>query len=96
MDSDPPSEFKPLPMIRDEITYEEAKAKEANILHQLSYYDQELKFLVHIYRNRDLIRGIIAHHLYRRMSRCRCGGLDSWELQCMPSSRRWYARKKSR
>ncbi|EPS31236.1 hypothetical protein PDE_06191 [Penicillium oxalicum 114-2] len=54
-------------MIRDEITYEEAKAKEANILHQLSYYDRELKFLVHIYRNRDLIRGIIAHHLYRRI-----------------------------
>ncbi|KAI2785775.1 hypothetical protein POX_h09534 [Penicillium oxalicum] len=86
MDSDPPSEFKPLPMIRDEITYEEAKAKEANILHQLSYYDRELKFLVHIYRNRDLIRGIIAHHLYRRNAdekvRCEAGTYAWIEENC--------------
>lgn len=60
---DSPSMLKPLRLLRGEITYSAAKDKDANILHELSYRDQKIRFFTHLYRNRELIKAIAVHHL---------------------------------
>lgn len=60
---DSPTPLKARPLLRGEITYSEAKEKDANILHELGYSDQRVKFFTHLYRSRKLIQAIVAHHL---------------------------------
>lgn len=42
-------------LLRGEITYAAAKEQDANILHQLGYRDQKIRYFTHLYRNRKLI-----------------------------------------
>lgn len=55
--------LKPHRMIRGEITYEAANEQDANILHELGYREQKIQFFTHLYRRRELIRKLVAHHL---------------------------------
>jgi len=55
--------LKPRLLLRGETTYASAKEKEANILHQLGYRDQKIRFFTHLSRNRGLIRSLVTHHL---------------------------------
>lgn len=87
---DSSSMLKPLRLLRGEITYSSTRDKDANVLHELSYRDQKIRFFTHLYRNRELIKAIAAHHLGLAstgdMPRCRCGGMDTRELQCLHPS----------
>lgn len=55
--------LKPRRLLRGEITYDAAKEQDSNILHELGYRDQKLRFFTHLYRNRGRIAAIAAHHL---------------------------------
>ena len=50
-------------LLRGEITYAAAKEQDSNILHELGYRDQKIRYFTHLYRNRKLIESIVAHHL---------------------------------
>ena len=50
-------------MIRGEITYAVAKEQDANILHELGYREQKIKFFAYLYRSRELIEKLVARHL---------------------------------
>ncbi|KAJ5144449.1 hypothetical protein N7526_001957 [Penicillium atrosanguineum] len=50
-------------LLRSEITYSAAKDNDANILHELGYQDQKVRFFTHLYRNRELIKSVVARHL---------------------------------
>ena len=62
-DRDLKSTLKPRRLLRGEITYAVAKEQDANILHQLGYRDRKIRFFTHLYRNRELIKAIVACHL---------------------------------
>ncbi|KKZ64744.1 hypothetical protein EMCG_09348 [[Emmonsia] crescens] len=55
--------LKPRRLLRGEIAYSAAKNQDANILHELGYRDQRIRYFTHLYRNRKLIEAIVAHHL---------------------------------
>ncbi|KAJ5104890.1 hypothetical protein NUU61_002237 [Penicillium alfredii] len=50
-------------LLRGEITYAAAKEQDSNILHELGYRDQKIRYFTHLYRSRKLIQTIVAHHL---------------------------------
>lgn len=50
-------------LLREEITYSTAKEREVNVLHQLTYYDQQLHFFDHLNSKRDWMKAVVAHHL---------------------------------
>lgn len=52
-----------LPLLREEITYEEARQRETNTLHQLTYPKAQLEFYNFVYRRQTLIQKRVAHHL---------------------------------
>ncbi|EAS37542.2 uncharacterized protein CIMG_02896 [Coccidioides immitis RS] len=49
--------------LRGEITYSQAKERDGNVVHELSYTGEQAKFYTRIYRNRDAISELVAHHL---------------------------------
>lgn len=64
---------------REEITYEEAKSKETNILHKPTYWDQRSKFLYQLYKNRTVIQAITFHHLGLTTGEsCRIAEPEDW------------------
>jgi hypothetical protein len=71
--------LKPRRLLRGSITYSAAKACETNILHELGYWDQETTYLTHLYRNSDLIKAIVVHHL----------GLDSADACHLADPEEW-------
>ena len=82
--------LKPRQLLRGEITYEAAREKDANILHELGYWEQRNQFFLHLYRKRKLIKSIVSNHLglsSRRPSGRGPRGLDSWKLQCLHTHR---------
>lgn len=48
IDDAPP--LKPRRLLRGEITYAAAKEQDANILHELGYRDQKIRFFTHLYQ----------------------------------------------
>ncbi|KAE8351702.1 hypothetical protein BDV28DRAFT_162229 [Aspergillus coremiiformis] len=60
---DPPAMLKTRRLLRGEITYDVAKEQDANILHELGYRDQKIRYFTYLYRSRKLIETIVAHHL---------------------------------
>ncbi|KKK20159.1 hypothetical protein P175DRAFT_0433956 [Aspergillus ochraceoroseus IBT 24754] len=50
-------------LLRGEITYSAAKERDSNILHELGYRDQKIRYFTHLYRNRKLIKASVVHHL---------------------------------
>jgi hypothetical protein len=50
-------------LVRGEITYAAAKEQDSNILHQLGYREQKIRYFTYLYRDRKLIETIVAHHL---------------------------------
>ncbi|KAL1885234.1 hypothetical protein Plec18167_001891 [Paecilomyces lecythidis] len=59
----PQDSLEKRPLLRGEITYTSAKGKDSNILHELGYREQKIRYFTHLYRNRKLIETIVAHHL---------------------------------
>ncbi|RAK95374.1 uncharacterized protein BO80DRAFT_459816 [Aspergillus ibericus CBS 121593] len=52
-----------LRLLREEITYSDAKEKEINLLHRLQYPDQQARFFASLDDRRDWIQAVVAHHL---------------------------------
>lgn len=74
-----PALLKPRQLLRGEITYAAAKEQDANILHQLGYKDQRVRFFTHLYRNRRRIKTLIARHLgLASADECRVVDVDDW------------------
>jgi hypothetical protein len=67
-------------LIRDEeITYSAAKDQEANILHQLGYYEQQIQFFSYLHNRRDWMRTVVAHHLgLKSPTTCHIAEEESW------------------
>lgn len=55
--------LKPRNLLRGEITHSVAKEEDANILHELGYRDEKIRFFTHLHRNRKLIQSMAAHQL---------------------------------
>ncbi|PWY96296.1 hypothetical protein BO94DRAFT_591969 [Aspergillus sclerotioniger CBS 115572] len=66
-------------LLRREITYESAKEKEENVLHQLGYYHQQARFFAHLDAHRSWIESVVAHHLgLKSRTECRVVETDHW------------------
>lgn len=78
-DCDSKSTLKPRRLLRGEITFADAKEQDANILHQLGYREQKIRFFTHLYRNRELIKTIVACHLgLGTADACSIVDVDEW------------------
>ena len=66
-------------LLRGEITYEDAKESDTNILHELGYRDQKIRFFTYLYRNHELIRSIITSHLgVTSREKCHLVDVEDW------------------
>lgn len=66
-------------LLEGEITYSSTKERETNILHQLGYFDQQNRFIRHLYERRGWIKAIVAHHLgLRSTDGCHIAAVNSW------------------
>lgn len=66
-------------LLGEEVTYEDAKTREINILHQLTYPDRFQRFYDFIFRHQSLIQERVAHHLdLHSPSRCRVASQEEW------------------
>ncbi|TPX22606.1 hypothetical protein DIZ76_014483 [Coccidioides immitis] len=71
--------LKPRRLLRGEITYSAAKTQDANILHELGYRDQKIRYFTHLYRNRKLIETIVAHRLgLASANACHLVDVEDW------------------
>ncbi|PLN84892.1 hypothetical protein BDW42DRAFT_183365 [Aspergillus taichungensis] len=70
--------LKPRRLIRGEITYSAAKEKDTNILHELGYREQKIQFFTRLYKNRELIKNLVAHHLGITSDACRVVDVEDW------------------
>lgn len=65
-------------MVRGEITYSAAKEKDANIFHEVGYREQKIQFFTRLYRNRELVRNLVAHHLGLTSDACHVVDVEDW------------------
>lgn len=66
-------------LLRREITYESAKEKEVNILHQLGYHDKQTKFFSQLSDHHEWIGSIVAHHLnLHSLTFCQVADINEW------------------
>lgn len=57
------SNLKRRRLLHGEIEYNDAKESDRNILHELSYWEQERQYINYLYQRRELIKEIVVHHL---------------------------------
>jgi hypothetical protein len=63
----------------ENLSYEEAKDREVNILHRLGYLDKQRRLYSHLYRRQGLIAERVAHHLgLKSASICRVEKPKFW------------------
>lgn len=67
-----------LPLLRENVTYEEARQRETNTLHQLTYPKAQLEFYNFLYRRQILIQKRVAHHLNVPSSTCQVAAPKDW------------------
>ncbi|KAL2811735.1 hypothetical protein BDW59DRAFT_54160 [Aspergillus cavernicola] len=66
-------------LLRREITYASAKEEEVNLLHQLSYYDKQIRFFSHLNDHQSWIKNIVAHHLnLNSPDACDVSKIENW------------------
>lgn len=64
---------------RREITYSEVKDNEFNILHQLDYYAEQVKYFSHLHDQRDWMKAVVTHHLNLDLSTvCKVAEIEDW------------------
>lgn len=62
-----------------DITYSIAKEEEVNILQQLSYYDQQVRFFAHLESKRSWMKAIVAYHLgLLSAAACQVAEIKDW------------------
>jgi len=67
-----------LPLLREDVTYEEARQRETNTLHHLTYPKAQLEFWNFLYRRQTLIQKRVAHHLNVPSSTCQVAAPKDW------------------
>jgi hypothetical protein len=65
-------------LLRETITYAEAKEREVNILHQLGYLPRQNEFFGSIRARRSLVEILVAHHLGVPSDKCHASDIDDW------------------
>ncbi|KAJ5239573.1 hypothetical protein N7468_004192 [Penicillium chermesinum] len=71
--------LKPRHLLNGTITYSAAKEYESNVLHELTYWDQETDYLTYLHRNRDSIRSIVAQQLgLNSADKCHIAHPEQW------------------
>jgi hypothetical protein len=65
-------------LLRETITYSEAKERDVNILQQLPYWSQQNEFFRSICSRRDLVELRVAHHLRVPLNKCHADDIDHW------------------
>lgn len=71
--------LKPRRLPRVEIAYSVAKEQDPNILHELGYWDQKIRYFTHLRRNRKLIETTVARHLgLTSADRCHLVDVEDW------------------
>lgn len=67
-------------LLHEKITYSEVRVREINILHELTYWPQKVKFYNFMYKRRGLIEAQwVAHHLGLKSSTlCRAADVKEW------------------
>jgi hypothetical protein len=68
----------PRRLLRGSITYSQAKGKETNIIHQLTYWQRQNEFFEYIHKYSGLIEALVARHLGLCSSMCRVAGREKW------------------
>ncbi|KFY17973.1 hypothetical protein V492_00223 [Pseudogymnoascus sp. VKM F-4246] len=64
---------------REDITYSVAQDREVNVLHQLGYCDKKDRFFDCLYRKRNLMQAVVAHHLSLRLpDACHIADMSEW------------------
>ncbi|RAH79844.1 hypothetical protein BO86DRAFT_449463 [Aspergillus japonicus CBS 114.51] len=74
-------------LLRGEITYSAAKEIEANVLHSLSYWDQQSSYFEVLRRKSQLLETVVAHHLKLVPTSCRIAEPSKWlsgTFVCIP------------
>lgn len=66
-------------LLHEELTYSDAKRRERNILHELSYPRQKAQFFALLESKHRLIQAIVAEHLgLRSANACQVAPLQDW------------------
>lgn len=65
-------------LLRKEITHSAAKELETNVLHALTYPDQQKKYLEGLHQKSRVIEAVVAHHLSLGSTRYRIGDPREW------------------
>lgn len=76
--TDSQSLLRPRRLSRGEITYSAAKEQDYNVLHELGYWDQKIRYFTHLHRNRKLIKQTVADHLSISPETCHLAEVDDW------------------
>ena len=64
---------------REDITYSVARDREVNVLHQLEYCDKKDRFFDCLYRKRNLMQAVVAHHLSLQLpDACNIADMSEW------------------
>ncbi|PYI04785.1 hypothetical protein BO78DRAFT_431105 [Aspergillus sclerotiicarbonarius CBS 121057] len=78
-DKYPKTTLKPRHLLHGEITYSVAKEQDANILHELGYRNERLRYFTHLYQNRKLIESIVARQLgITTVNACHLVDVEDW------------------
>lgn len=66
-------------LLHTEITYSVAKEQDTNILHELGYSNERIRYFTHLYRNRRLIESVVARHLgITAIDACHLVDVEDW------------------
>ena len=65
-----------LPLLRGQITLDDALDEDDNMLPPLGYYKQRLEFLIILWENRAAIESIVSFHMGR--DQCELSDIDKW------------------
>jgi hypothetical protein len=73
------SAYKPFPLFRGEITYEEACDRECNVLRELSYREKTVDFLQDLFSHSEEIGQTVSLHLGLQQNQsCQLGDFREW------------------
>ncbi|PGH14480.1 hypothetical protein AJ80_05925 [Polytolypa hystricis UAMH7299] len=66
-------------LLREKITYLQARDREVNVLHQLNYWPRRNEFFQFIDQRRSQIETLVAHHLgLRSRAMCHAASMNDW------------------
>lgn len=72
------SSLKRRRLLREEITYSAAKERETNVLHSLSYWDQQNQYFETLYGKKNVIEAAVARHLNLNPKKCHVADPRQW------------------